>query len=113
MELFLALLTLLSLPIVPFVSTPMLALAPAGAFGIASVATLPRKSVGLWCACVSWLLYLVYELRMHAWSQTVTAPIRIDMLLVVPFLWAVSIFGVVSWYRAARARREDGDTEEA
>ncbi len=34
-----------------------------------------------------WLCDGVYEYQMHLWAQTVTGPIRIDLLLVAPFLY--------------------------
>jgi hypothetical protein len=38
---------------------------------------------------------------MHAWSKTVTAPIRVDLLLLTPVLYLLTLIALVSWWRAA------------
>ena len=53
-----------------------------------------------------WFLYGIYEQHMKAWSETVTAPIRIDLLLIDPFLLAVTVCwlkGVISSLKRAAA----------
>jgi hypothetical protein len=40
-----------------------------------------------------WVIYGIYEIFMYAWSKTVIAPIRIDLLLIVPVLYAISLVG--------------------
>lgn len=37
-----------------------------------------------------WALYAAYETRMYYWMQTVIAPIRVDLLLLIPLLWLAS-----------------------
>lgn len=53
-----------------------------------------------------WLMYGFYEMRMNEWSKHVTAPIRIDLLLIYPFLAAITLCAlallILSW-RAVEA----------
>lgn len=44
----------------------------------------PAGSAALWGAAGLW------ELRMRAWERTVTAPIRVDLLLLGPVLYAAT-----------------------
>jgi len=102
---------LLFYPIVLFILFPPLALVPAGLFGWA----LWRRRAASWgiragilAAVLVWLLFGVYESFMLAWSKTVIAPIRVDLLLLAPVLYAVSILGaVLSWSGARRVSRSD------
>jgi ABC-type dipeptide/oligopeptide/nickel transport system permease subunit len=45
---------------------------------------------------LAWLAYALYEWRMQSWSTTVIAPVRIDLLFVIPALVAVSVVGFVA-----------------
>lgn len=44
---------------------------------------------------LAWLAYAVYEWRMKIWSASVIAPIRIDLLAIVPALVVISVAGLV------------------
>lgn len=50
-----------------------------------------------------WVLYGGYEIRMYYWSQTVSAPIRIDLLLIVPLLYFLLAVGTVGCMAARRS----------
>lgn len=85
------------LPIQPFLIFPFLALLPAGLFGFFYYRRSRRRIGGrlpLLIAALVWAAYAAYEWRMHAWSETVIAPIRVDLLLVVPILYGVTIAGL-------------------
>lgn len=92
-------------PILPFVFFPPLAFAVAGLFGWAlwrrrgEPAT---RRFGIALTLAAWCLFGVYECYMYYWSRTVIAPIRVDLLLVTPVLYAVTIFGLI---QAAMPRR--------
>jgi len=43
----------------------------------------------------AWVGYGIWENRMQAWSETVVAPIRIDLLAIAPILMAVSVIALV------------------
>ncbi|GEM_PF-1474174 len=49
-----------------------------------------------------WGGYGVYERAMFAWSQTVIAPIRIDLFLIVPVLYVSTIGGCIAWVTSRR-----------
>jgi hypothetical protein len=52
-------------------------------------------------------MYLIYETRMYFWAKTVHAPIRVDLLIIAPVLYLLTIVGVVSWivgWRRARVQ---------
>ena len=71
--------------------------------------TSPRKvaSGGALIAGIAWLMYAIYETRMYFWAKTVHAPIRVDLLIIAPLLYLLSIVGVVSWIASwKKARRE-------
>jgi len=84
-----------------FIGYPSLALLPAAGF-----AALWAVS-GRWLvagAAVMWCLYTVYEYAMHSrWLCTGECNIRVDLLLVYPLLWIISlsalIVGVVALMR--------------
>jgi len=42
------------------------------------------------------MLYWLYESRMYEWSKTVVAPIRVDLLLIGPFLYLVTLLGIAA-----------------
>jgi hypothetical protein len=48
---------------------------------------------------VLWLAYAAYEVRMRQWERTVTAPIRIDLLLIWPILAAATLGSVIAALR--------------
>jgi hypothetical protein len=90
---------------------PALAFAPAALLAGAAFAarSLPRHAPAfLWPAgaAAMWSAYGLYELRMHAWERTVTAPIRIDLLLIGPILYVVTAGAAVAVLRRLRLRRK-------
>ena len=46
-----------------------------------------------------WVIYGIWEIKMFYWSKTVIAPIRIDLLLIVPFLYIISGLGIYIYCR--------------
>lgn len=85
-------------PILPFVFFPPLAFVVAGVFGWAlwwrrREPFMGRYGIAL--AVAAWCLFGVYESYMYYWSRTVIAPIRVDLLLLTPVLYAVTIFGLI------------------
>ena len=102
---------LLFTPILPFVFFPPLAFLVAGGFGWAYWRR--RKEpvtgrVGIALAIAAWALFGVYESYMYYWSQTVIAPIRVDLLLLTPILYGVTIFGLVQAFMRRRAVSRSG-----
>ncbi len=88
-----------------FVERPYLALAPTLAFGAGFRALRGRRGSGwVLVAAALWGLYTAYEAYMFHWSKTVVAPIRVDLLLLAPILYAVTAAGVVGWVVAAKRR---------
>lgn len=104
-----ALLTL-ALLVVAFVSVgvPFFAVFPGLLFLVQSVRTwnagkgLPREAGAVMLlAALGWVLCFFYQLAMLDWSRTVSAPIRIDILLVIPMMGAISCLG---WWVGLRSR---------
>jgi hypothetical protein len=93
-------------PIGIIVSAPCVALLPAGVF-LGGWWTSPRNaaSSGALIAGIAWLMYAIYETRRYFWAKTVHAPIRVDLLIIVPVLYLLSIVGVVSWVIGERRAR--------
>ena len=87
-------------PINWFVERPYLALLPVLIFGFcyfglrSGCATVARR-IAL-TAAILWLLYAIYEWRMFLWSETVSAPIRVDLLLIAPMLYLTTVAGLVA-----------------
>jgi hypothetical protein len=87
-------------PINWFIERPYLALLPVLIFAFcyfgprSSSATVARR-IAL-TAAILWLLYAIYEWRMFLWSQTVSAPIRVDLLLIAPMLYLTTVAGLVA-----------------
>jgi hypothetical protein len=87
-------------PINWFVERPYLAIFPVLIFGfcyfgLRSGAAKVARRIAL-TAAILWLLYAIYEWRMFLWSQTVSAPIRIDLLLIAPVLYLITAVGLVA-----------------
>ena len=85
-------------PLGLFVDHPFLALLPAAVFlayylvrRLAAEEPEARREVR-WSlfAGLAWFLYTFYELAMDEWSKGVSAPIRIDLILVGPFLFLLT-----------------------
>jgi len=97
-------------PILPFVAFPPLALVVAGAFGWA----LWRRRgapiagrLGIIIAVAAWLAFGAYESYMYVWSQSVIAPIRVDLLLLAPLLYVLTIPGLIQAFLQRRVNRSD------
>ena len=89
-----------------FVDHPLLALLPAAVFlayyfvrRLAAGEPEEKRQVrwSLFAGLV-WFLYTFYELAMDEWSRGVTAPIRIDLIVVGPFLFLLT--AVALWMAA-------------
>ena len=83
---------------------PYLALGPAALFLVAYLSGRKRPPAPrvVLVAAVAWGLFAVYETYMRAWSKTVVAPIRVDLLLIGPVLYALTLAGAVGWWRHRR-----------
>ncbi|MCA9408372.1 MAG: hypothetical protein H6755_02590 [Candidatus Omnitrophica bacterium] len=82
----------LFLPFQLFLLFPYLSFVLAGTFYV----LFKRKKKGvLLIPALSWLIYGVWECYMWFWMKTVIAPIRIDLLLIIPYLYVISTIGVV------------------
>ena len=94
------------------VSAPGVALLPAGVF-LCGWLTSPRKaaSSGALIAGIAWLMYTIYETRMYFWAKTVHAPIRLDLMIIAPVLYLLSIVGIVSWIVGWRRGAATSDRE--
>lgn len=99
-------LELLFFPFAVLIALPFLPLAPALVFGavLAVWRNSKRGRVGTLIAAVAWLAYGIYETRMWYWSQTVIAPIRVDLLLIAPLMYGMTALGIWSAIRMKRSR---------
>ena len=80
---------------------PALTLLPVLAFAAAFWhARRMKRSRALLVVTVLWGLYAVYEGAMWLWSRQVIAPIRIDLIVLGPLMYAVTAAGVLAWWRA-------------
>lgn len=88
-------LSVLFWPFLPILFFPPLAFLPAILFALLwwRMARLGNRIV-LIGAALLWAVYGIYESIMHAWAETVVAPIRIDLLAIVPLLYAVTAVGI-------------------
>ncbi|HYN11128.1 MAG TPA: hypothetical protein VET51_00605 [Burkholderiales bacterium] len=94
---------LLVLPLVGFIVWPLAALVPAALFGYGYY--LKRKPFVAITALL-WAAYAVYESLMKARILcSGECNIRVDLLLIIPLLWIVSIVAVV---QLCRRKRPDG-----
>jgi hypothetical protein len=87
-------------PINWFIERPYLAVLPVLIFafcylGLRSGSARVSRRIAL-TAAILWLLYAIYEWRMFLWSRTVSAPIRVDLLLIAPMLYLITIAGLVA-----------------
>jgi len=94
-------------PTVLWVEYPVLTLVPVVLFGAAywQARRTGSRARGLLVTVTLWLLYAVYEGIMSVWAQRVVAPIRIDLILLGPLMYVVTVFGLVSWWRARSDRQ--------
>jgi hypothetical protein len=86
-----------------FVALPLLALLPAAGFAALYWAS-GRRLVA--AAAVLWCLYAFYELAMHRRLLcSGECNIRVDLLLLYPVLWMVSLVALITGIVAIRRRR--------
>jgi hypothetical protein len=91
------LIELIYLPFAGFVMWPLVALAPAALF--AALYAARRRPSSLVAASV-WSAYAVYESLMNARVLCGgECNIRVDLLLIAPVIWAVSIAAAVLFFR--------------
>ena len=91
---------LLFLPFVGFIQWPLAALVPALLFGIGF---LWRRRPLIAGVAALWLGYAVYESLMKARVLcSGECNIRVDLLLITPLLWILSIWAVVQLLRRPR-----------
>lgn len=93
-------------PVTLLVERPSLAFIPAAVFICGYVLyrcwAIATGSPAHWTGSVvlvaglTWMLYWLYESRMYEWSKTVVAPIRVDLLLIGPFLYLVTLLGIAA-----------------
>jgi len=98
-------------PVAWVVDAPHLALIPALFFTATAVwwrrsgLGHPRYRSVTWrlAACaLLWVGYAVYEFAMWRWARTVKAPIRIDLLLIAPVLYAMTGNGLFALWAGVR-----------
>ena len=84
-------------PFIPLIAAPPLAITPSILLGLClrrHRAHLTRAGAAAVVAgALSWFAYTVYECTVWVWSQDVTAPIRIDLLVIAPILYLLSFLG--------------------
>ena len=89
-----------------FVSFPWLALVPALVFGVGAYRT---RSVVVWVAAATWLLYAGYETAMaRRILCSGECNIRIDLLMIYPALLALSALAAFAWFLGRRSRAGSG-----
>jgi hypothetical protein len=90
--------TVLYAPIPWFIEQPWLAFIPALVFvaALGHLQMLGRRAIATWIGTVAaagiWGTYGVYE-----WCIPPDANIRVDLLIIAPILWVVSVIGIVSY----------------
>ncbi len=96
-------------PVVAIHDRPVLAFLPAIVFAVLALWARDRArrpSIALALVSAVWMVSGIYEMAMREWEKTVVAPIRVDLLLLAPVLWVVTMIGVYAAIKAgARARR--------
>ena len=95
---------LIVLPFVGFIQWPLAALVPAALLGLAFFRN--RKPL-IAVTALLWLGYSIYEYLMKARVLcSGECNIRVDLLLIIPLLWILTIVAVVQFFR--RRRPADG-----
>lgn len=96
-------LEILFLPFVLMLAVPGGALIPGLLFLLVAWRKWTRASRGirflLLAVVAAWMAYGIYETIMYFWMQTVIAPIRVDLLLIAPVLYLVTLVGLVAAWR--------------
>ncbi len=62
---------------------------------------------------VLWSLYLVWELHVYRTIPIESVPIRIDLLLITPILYATTIGSLIIWIMAIRHKRMTQDAQQS
>ena len=93
----------LFLPFNIFQMVPVLAVLPAlllAALLFMGNQLKPHRPTGLVGSCILlWLAYAIWEYRVQIWAETVTAPIRVDLLLLAPFLTIMTVWACIALFR--------------
>ena len=91
-------------PFMACVAHPWIALLPALGFALIAGSRWSRSTVRVRCGLVFaafiWIGYAIYEWRMFLWSQTVSNPIRVDLMFVAPIVYLFTIGGTIAAWRA-------------
>jgi apolipoprotein N-acyltransferase len=97
-------------PVVAIHGRPVLAFLPALAFALLALAMrgrARRPAIVLALVSAAWTVFGIYETAMREWEKTVSAPIRVDLVLLTPVLWLMTMIGIgaatMSILRARRA----------
>jgi hypothetical protein len=87
-------------PTVLWVEHPTLTIVPPILFGLLWLRSKRRgrPSLALAVAAVLWTAYCLYELVLFAWRPEEMA-IRIDLIVLGPFMYAVTALGLAGWVR--------------
>ncbi len=105
-------LELVFLPFAILISVPGGAFLPTALLGTwvlrrwSGLSTARRTVAG--AAVAVWVVYACYETWMYFWMKSVVAPIRVDLLLVVPVLIVVTGGAVWAGRRETRGGRRGG-----
>jgi len=97
---------ILALPFVLIISVPGGAFLPAGALAIwvgrrwSSLGGLRRGIAG--GSVIVWIAYAAYETWMYFWMQSVVAPIRVDLLVIVPLLLVATLAALIACFGRGR-----------
>ena len=86
-------------PFVIFIYNPWLALIPAGllaALGIIAARSFSTARRLIWIATAMWATYAVYEIVLYISDYSGAEAIRIDLLLIAPILWLLTIIALIS-----------------
>jgi len=87
-----AVLRVLLAPMIFCMAHPFAALIPAAVFAVLAVRSRNRWVVGV--AAVAWIAYAIYEWRMSIWAASVIAPVRVDLFVLAPVLYGITVLGV-------------------
>lgn len=101
---------ILFLPMQPFLALPWLALVPAAAFGLCFWGRAQRASwrgLRSLLAALAWTVYAGYETAVQLGTAG-DAAIRIDLLIVAPLLYLVSVDAVLLCRGTLRAKTRAG-----
>ena len=100
-------------PFLVFQRMPVTALLPAALMLLAMVkasgtrATQPRRLVLF--SSFLWIAYACWEYRVSLWAETVTAPIRVDLLLIYPLLIIFTLYAIFALWRWRRTPPQDSE----